>query len=79
MGVLPRWRGKGYALAMMNAVIAHARRSGIFDLRLAVRHDQPRVIEVYANMGFALAPHIIYTHQTPGSPVPTVMQRLLGE
>jgi GNAT superfamily N-acetyltransferase len=78
MGVLPRWRGKGYALAMMNAVIAQARRGGIFDLRLAVRHDQRRVIEVYSEMGFVLAPHIVYTHQTPGSAAPTVMQRLLS-
>jgi GNAT superfamily N-acetyltransferase len=78
MGVLPPWRGMGYALSLMNAVEAHAQRSGVFDLRLAVRHDQPRVVDVYSGMGFELAPHIIYTRQTPGSVAPTVMQRILS-
>jgi GNAT superfamily N-acetyltransferase len=78
MGVLPAWRGKGYALVMMDAVVAHARRLGVFDLRLAVRHDQPRLIEVYAGMGFALAPDLEYAHASPGSVPPTVMRRTLG-
>jgi GNAT superfamily N-acetyltransferase len=78
MGVLPAWRGKGYALVMMDAIVAHARRQGIFDLRLAVRYDQPRLIEVYAGMGFALAPDLEYAHASPGSVPPTVMRRTLS-
>jgi GNAT superfamily N-acetyltransferase len=78
MGVLPQFRGRGYALALMNAVISRALASGICDLRLAVRADQPRLIDVYACMGFALAPEIEYAHASPGSSPPTVMRRLLS-
>jgi GNAT superfamily N-acetyltransferase len=78
MGVLPAHRGRGYALVMMNAVIRHAGDCGVFDLRLAVRSDQPRLIDVYADMGFVLAPDIIYAHASPGSAPPIVMRRILG-
>jgi GNAT superfamily N-acetyltransferase len=78
MGVLPAHRGRGYALFMMNAVVGHARDSGVFDLRLAVRADQPRLIDVYANMGFAFAPDIAYAHASPGSAPPIVMRRTLS-
>jgi GNAT superfamily N-acetyltransferase len=78
MGVLPAWRGKGYALMMMDAVVVLARRQGVYDLRLAVRYDQPRLVEVYAGMGFFLAPDLEYAHASPGSVPPTVMRRTLS-
>jgi GNAT superfamily N-acetyltransferase len=78
MGVLPAHRGRGYALVMMNAVVGHARNSGVFDLRLAVRVDQPRLVDVYAGMGFVLAPDIAYAHASPGSALPIVMRRMLS-
>src|ERR1700733_1927446 len=77
MGVLPEYRGQGLALLMMNSVVAEAARCGVPELRLAVRHDQARLIEFYAGMGFALAPDIEYAHANPASPPPTVMRRPL--
>jgi GNAT superfamily N-acetyltransferase len=77
MGVLPEYRGKGFALAMMNAVVDHALCRGINELRLAVRYDQPRLLAFYAGMGFELAPNLKYAHQSPGSVAPTVMRRSL--
>ncbi len=78
MGVLPAHRGRGYALPMMNAIVGHARDSGVFDLRLAVRVDQTRLVNVYAGMGFVLAPDIAYAHASPESAPPVVMRRLLS-
>lgn len=77
MGVLPAYRGRGYALMLMDAVVARALEKGVFDLRLGVRYDQPRLIEVYEGMGFVLAPDIAYAHASPGSVPPTVMRRSL--
>ena len=74
MAVLPEHRGQGLGLVMMTCVIAEAARRGVSELRLAVRHDQPRLIEFYAGMGFALAPEIEYAHANPASPPPTVMR-----
>jgi GNAT superfamily N-acetyltransferase len=78
MGVLPEYRGQCLALLMMNSVVAEAARRGVPELRLAVRHDQGRLIEFYAGMGFALAPDIEYAHANPASPPPTVMRRALA-
>lgn len=79
MGMAPPHRGEGYAVLLMDAVVEHARRSGVFDLRVAVRHDQPRLIRYYQQLGFTLAPGIPYAHQTPGTPAPTVLRRVLAE
>jgi GNAT superfamily N-acetyltransferase len=79
MGVAPPWRGKGYAGLLMDAVVEHARRHGISDLRLAVRYDQPRLIGYYRTLGFQPAPGIVYAHQSPGTPAPTVLRRVLEE
>jgi ribosomal protein S18 acetylase RimI-like enzyme len=78
MGVLPEYRGQGLALAMMNSVVAEAARRCVPELRLAVRHDQLRLIEFYAGLGFELAPEIEYAHANPAVPPPTVMRRLLA-
>jgi ribosomal protein S18 acetylase RimI-like enzyme len=78
MGVLPEHRGQGLALAMMNSVVAEAVRRSVSELRLAVRHDQPRLVEFYAGMGFVPAPEIEYAHANPASPPPTVMRRALA-
>ena len=78
MGVLPEYRGQGLALLMMNSVVAEASRHVVPELRLAVRHDQARLIEFYAGMGFMLAPDIEYAHANPASPPPTVMRRALA-
>jgi GNAT superfamily N-acetyltransferase len=78
MGVLPPYRGRGYAELMMEAVVERALAGGITELRVAVRHDQPRLIGFYASMGFVLAPELEYAHANPDNPPPTVLRRLLA-
>lgn len=78
MGVLPEHRGLGLGFVLMNAVVAEAARRDVPELRLAVRHDQPRLIEFYASMGFALASEVEYAHANSASPPPTVMRRALA-
>jgi len=77
MGVLPAFRGRGYAAILMQAVVQRARDCGVAELRLAVRQDQPRLIAFYAALGYALAPGVEYSHANPQSPPPTVMRRPL--
>lgn len=77
MGVLPEHRGKGYSALLMEALVVRAREQGISELRLAVRHDQPRLIAFYAGMGYEQAPNVAYAHANPQSPPPTVMLRKL--
>src|SRR5690606_29834762 len=78
MGVLPRYRGLGLSQHLLEAVIHRALAAGITELRLAVRSDQPRLLDLYAAYGFDLAPELDYTHANPAEPAPLVMRRTLG-
>jgi ribosomal protein S18 acetylase RimI-like enzyme len=78
MGVLPAYRGRGYAELMMIAVVDRALASRVAELRVAVRHDQPRLIDFYQGLGFVLAPELEYGHANPDNPPPTVLRRPLA-
>jgi hypothetical protein len=43
-------------------------------LRLAVRHDQPRLLDLYAAYGFELAPELEYSRANPAEPAPVMMR-----
>jgi ribosomal protein S18 acetylase RimI-like enzyme len=77
MGVLPAQRGAGLARHLLDAVLRQARESGAAELRLAVRSDQPRLIDFYVGFGFALAAELEYGHANPAEPAPAVMRRRL--
>jgi ribosomal protein S18 acetylase RimI-like enzyme len=78
MGVLPGDRGQALSQHLLEAVIHRALGSDVSELRLAVRADQPRLLDLYAAFGFELAPELEYTHANPQEPAPRVMRRLLG-
>jgi ribosomal protein S18 acetylase RimI-like enzyme len=78
MGVLPSHRGEHLSQHLLEAVIHRAFASEVRELRLAVRADQERLLDLYAAFGFELAPEIEYTHANPLEPAPTVMRRILG-
>jgi ribosomal protein S18 acetylase RimI-like enzyme len=78
MGVLPADRGQSLSQHLLEAVIHRALASEVSELRLAVRADQPRLLDLYAAFGFELAPELEYTHANPQEPAPTVMRRVLG-
>ncbi len=77
MGVLPAWRGERLSEHLVEAVIHRALSAEVSELRLGVRADQPRLLDLYAALGFELAPELEYAHANPQEPPPTVMRRLL--
>ena len=77
MGVLPRYRGQNLSQHLLEAVVHHAQSCGVEELRLAVRSDQARLLDLYAAYGFELAPELEYGHANPVEPAPTVMRRRL--
>lgn len=78
MGVLPAYRGEHLSQHLLEAVIHRALASDVTELRLGVRADQDRLLDLYAAFGFELAPEVEYTHANPLEPAPTVMRRVLG-
>lgn len=77
MGVIPSHRGMNISQHLIEAVIHHGLEAGINELRLAVRADQPQLIDFYTAFGFELAVELEYTHANPLEPAPLVMRRLL--
>src|SRR4051812_26826965 len=54
MGVLPAYRGSNLSQHLLEAVVHHAQACGAEELRLAVRADQPGLIDFYAAYAFEL-------------------------
>ncbi|HWX03680.1 GNAT family N-acetyltransferase [Collimonas sp.] len=77
MGVLPDYRGQGLSQHLMEAIIHRAHGADVQELRLAVRADQARVVDLYAVFEFELAPELEYTRANPLAEPPTVMRRWL--
>jgi ribosomal protein S18 acetylase RimI-like enzyme len=78
MGVLPAYRGARLSQHLLEAVIHRAQTSDAAELRLAVRADQPRLLDLYAAFGFELAPELEYPEDRRPEPPPTIMRRMLG-
>jgi ribosomal protein S18 acetylase RimI-like enzyme len=77
MGVLPAYRGEGLSQNLLEAVIHRALAAEVDELRLAVRTDQSRLVDLYSAYGFEVAPELDYSHANPREPAPTVMRRFL--
>ncbi len=77
MGVIAERRGSNLSQHLLEAVIHHGLTCGIEELRLAVRGDQPKLIDFYAAFEFELAEELEYSHANPMEPPPLVMRRLL--
>jgi GNAT superfamily N-acetyltransferase len=77
MGVLPEYRGTNLSQHLLEAVIHHGLAVGVQELRLAVRSDQPMLVDFYTAYEFELAGQLEYTHANPLEPAPLVMRRLL--
>jgi GNAT superfamily N-acetyltransferase len=78
MGLLPDFRGNDLSRNLLEAVFNHALENEIKELRLAVRTDQPRLLELYAAYGFEIAPELTYSHANPSEPAPVVMRKRLS-
>lgn len=77
MGVLPAYRGSNLSQHLLEAVIHHGLAAGVEEVRLAVRSDQPKLIDFYTAFEFELAEELEYTHANPLEPAPLVMRRSL--
>jgi ribosomal protein S18 acetylase RimI-like enzyme len=77
MGVLPAYRGSNLSQHLLEAVIHHGLACGIEEVRLAVRADQPKLIDFYTAFEFELAEELEYSHANPMEPAPLVMRRSL--
>jgi GNAT superfamily N-acetyltransferase len=77
MGVLAEYRGADLSQHLLEAVIHHALLCEVTELRLGIRSDQSRLVDLYAAYGFEVAPELEYTHANPLEPAPTVMRKML--
>lgn len=77
LGVLPVFRQQGHAQILCAAVADRAVREGARELRIGIRRDQPRLVDLYADMGFELADDFTYSHANPLEPPPFLMRRRL--
>ncbi|MRW93154.1 GNAT family N-acetyltransferase [Duganella sp. FT80W] len=77
MGVLPEHRGTNLSQHLLEAVIHHGLAAGVQEVRLAVRADQPKLIDFYTAYEFELAEALEYSHANPLEPAPFVMRRSL--
>lgn len=77
MGVLPAFRGNALSQYLLEAVVHHAQAAGVNELRLGVREDQQKLIDLYSAYAFELAPELDYTHVNRIEAPPFVMRRTL--
>jgi hypothetical protein len=80
VGNLPHGRAAGYrgsnlSQHLLEAVIHHGLAAGVEEVRLAVRADQPKLIDFYT--AYELAEELEYSHANPLEPAPLVMRRSL--
>ncbi len=79
MGIVPKYRGRNLSQHLLEAVTHLAQETSVRELRLAVRNDGSRLVDLYAAYGFELAPELEYAHANPVEPPPTLMRRILQD
>lgn len=77
LGILPAYRGRGLSTWLMNEIMIRATHKGIQELRLAVRTDEPDLLEFYKRQGFFEDSSIRYSHANPLSQPPITMRKYL--
>jgi GNAT superfamily N-acetyltransferase len=78
MGLLPDFRGNDLSRNLLEAVFHHALANQVSELRLAVRTDQPRLLDFYSAYDFEVASELTYPHANPSEPAPIVMRKRLS-
>lgn len=77
LGVLPQYRKLGVAHQLMDVLARKAFEIHAKELRLAVRHDQPKLLKWYTQFGFAYDATLQYSAANPHTPPPFVMSKKL--
>lgn len=75
IGVLPVYTGRGLGAQILEALEAMGLEQGAAGAQLAIRADQPRLIDFYAGFGYVLAQDVELTTHNPRSPPPIGMRK----
>ena len=75
IGVLNAYRGRGFGERILFALEESGRHAGALGAQLAVRHDQVRLVDFYAELGYVLADDVELTTPNPRSPPPIGMRK----
>lgn len=75
IGVLEAYRKRGFGEVILKALEAAGREAGAEGAQLAVRHDQVRLVDFYAGLGYVLADDVELTTPNPRSPPPVGMRK----
>ena len=75
IGVLPDWQKRGLGAVILGELEAMGRAQMAEGAHLAVRHDQVRLVDFYAGLGYALADDVVLTTPNPKSPPPIGMRK----
>ncbi|MCA8892681.1 MAG: GNAT family N-acetyltransferase [Hyphomonas sp.] len=68
IGVLEACRKRGFGELILKALEQAGREAGAEGAQLAVRHDQVRLVDFYAGLGYVLADDVELTTPNPRSP-----------
>jgi GNAT superfamily N-acetyltransferase len=79
IGVLPAFRKQGLGARILAALETDGRAAGKEGAQLAVRVDQPRLIDFYAVLGYAPADDVELTTTNPRSPHPHGMRKIFKD
>ena len=77
LGVLAEHRKQGWGPKLIGVLEEKAQALGLNELRLAVRHDQYRLVEWYSSLGYTLNPRLVYSAANPLTPPPFVLHKNL--
>lgn len=75
IGVLPGRQKAGLGRMILSSLEAAGRGEGAAGAQLAVRTDQPRLVDYYLDCGYELAGDVKLTTPNPRSPEPTGMRK----
>lgn len=75
IGVLPAFTGHGHGALILDALEQMGRAQAMEGAQLAIRTDQPRLIDFYARLGYVLAQDVELTTPNPRSPPPIGMRK----
>lgn len=78
MGILPQFRGERLSAELLEAVIHRALVADIIELRLAIHAGEYKLVDLYASLGFEVAPELEYTRSNPDEASAIVMRRWIS-
>jgi len=79
IGVLPDYQKQGFGAVILAALEEAGRETGAIGAQLAIRADQPRLIDFYAGLGYVRADDVELTTPNPLSPPPFGMRKIFKD